>query len=194
MLHRDIPSEDLSLEDPVDEWAFLEPVQSRGDGQALLGTDASEDELESAFVYQTRSQGVVNITSINLSYGWFMQPVPQEGTGSGSIIDQEGRVLTNYHVVEGAEDLTVTLADGSEYEAVIVGVDPENDLAVIQFDPAGKELVTIPFGSSQELFVGEKVLAIGNPFGLDRTLTTGIISGLERPVLTEEDLIIQKMI
>ena len=73
-------------------------------------------------------------------------------------------------------------------------MDPENDLAVIQFDPKEKNLVTIPFGSSQELFVGKKVLAIGNPFGLDRTLTTGIISGLESPVQTDEGLIIQKMI
>jgi S1-C subfamily serine protease len=154
----------------------------------------SADELENALVYRSRNEAVVNITAVSLSYGWFMQPVPQEGTGSGSILDQKGRVLTNYHVIEGAQDLTVTLADGSEYEAEVVGTDPENDLAIIRFDPKGKKLVTIPLGTSENLFVGMKVLAIGNPFGLDRTLTTGIVSGLGRPIQTEDGLIIQEMI
>ena len=154
----------------------------------------SEDEKQNIGIYRRLNAGVVNITSINLSYTWFFDPVEQEGTGSGSIIDQQGRILTNYHVIKGAEKLLVTLADGSEFEADVVGVDPENDLAVIQFDPRGKSLTAIPFGSSQNLLVGQKVLAIGNPFALERTLTTGIVSGLGRPVKTEGGWVVKETI
>jgi S1-C subfamily serine protease len=129
-----------------------------------------------------------------MTYNWFLEPVPQEGTGSGSIIDKEGYVLTNYHVVKGAEEIYITLADGDNYDGSVIGIDPENDLAVLKFDPQGKELVTIPFGSSENLVIGQKVLAIGNPFALDRTMTTGIVSGLGRPVRTGENYIIQEMI
>jgi S1-C subfamily serine protease len=103
-------------------------------------------------------------------------------------------VLTNYHVVENAVKVNLTLADESNFEGVVVGYDRENDLAVIKFDPQGKELVTIPFGDSAGLRVGQKVLAIGNPFGLERTLTTGIVSALGRPVRTDGGLVIQEMI
>jgi S1-C subfamily serine protease len=126
---------------------------------------------------------------------WFLEPVPTEGgTGSGSIIDKNGYVLTNYHVVKDAYKLYINLDDGSQYEAEIIGKDPENDFAVVKFDSEGKDLITIPFGSSENLKVGQKVLAIGNPFGFDRTLTTGIVSGLGRPVRTSANLVIQGMI
>jgi S1-C subfamily serine protease len=155
----------------------------------------SSNEVENIKIYRELNSGVVNITTITMAYNWFLEPVPQEGTGSGSIIDQEGYVLTNYHVVKDAEELYITLADGRNYEGEITGADPENDLAVIKFDPEGKELVTIPFGSSSDLQIGQKVLAIGNPFALERTLTTGIVSGLGRPVqLSEEQYIIKEMI
>jgi S1-C subfamily serine protease len=120
--------------------------------------------------------------------------VPEQGTGSGSIIDVKGHVLTNYHVVKDSSELSVTLAGGKDYKGKIVGVDPENDLAVIKFEPGAERLTVIPFGSSSGLRVGQKVLAIGNPFGLDRTLTTGIISGLGRPVKTESGIVIREMI
>ncbi len=114
--------------------------------------------------------------------------------GSGSIINQDGHILTNNHVVANAQKLTVTLADGSEREGTVVGSDPENDLAIIKIDPRGKKLVTIPFGNSGDLLVGNKVLAIGNPFGLERTLTTGIVSGLGRPIRVNQNYVIREMI
>ena len=154
----------------------------------------SPDEANNIDLYQRLNPAVVNITSVSFEYNWFLEPVPQQGTGSGSIIDAKGHVLTNYHVVKDASELSVTLADGVDYKGKIVGVDPENDLAVIQFDPKGTRLSVIPFGSSSGLRVGQKVLAIGNPFGLDRTLTTGIISGLGRPVKTESGIVIREMI
>jgi S1-C subfamily serine protease len=154
----------------------------------------SPDEANNIELYQRLNPAVVNITSVSFEYNWFLEPVPQQGTGSGSIIDAKGHVLTNYHVVKDALELSVTLADGVDYKGKIVGVDPENDLAVIQFDPKGTRLSVIPFGSSSGLRVGQKVLAIGNPFGLDRTLTTGIISGLGRPVKTESGIVIREMI
>ena len=106
------------------------------------------------------------------------RPIPRSDSGSGVIIDADGHVLTSHHVIRNATRLTVTLWDGSEYDAAVVGTDPENDLAVIRFDPGGTPLTVIPFGDSTDLRVGQKVLAIGNPFGQDRSLTTGIVSGL----------------
>ena len=151
----------------------------------------TEDERNSINVYETLNAGVVNITAITVQYDWFLNAQPSEGTGSGSIIDQQGHVLTNFHVVENAEKINVTLADGSEFEGKVVGTDQQNDLAVIKFDPGGMPLTVVPFGTSEGLRVGQKVLAIGNPFGLERTLTTGIISGLGRPIRTESGYIIR---
>lgn len=160
------------------------------------GNHVTEDEQNSITIYQKLNQGVVNITTEVLTFNWLAyDPVPQEGgTGSGSIIDGRGFVLTNNHVIEDAINVYITLYDGEQYEGEIVGVDPENDLAVLRFDPDGRDLVTVPFGTSSDLQVGQKVLAIGNPFALERTLTTGIVSGLGRPIQTQNNLIIQDMI
>lgn len=156
----------------------------------------TQDERENIDVYDRLNSGVVNITTEVVAINWFLEPVPQAGgTGSGSIIDARGYVLTNYHVVEGAYKVYVNLADGSRFEASVVGSDPENDLAVIKFTPpAGQRLTVIPYGDSSGLKVGQKVLAIGNPFGLERTLTRGIVSGLGRPVQQDKTTIIQDMI
>ncbi len=170
------------------------PTQFTETTRAVSAAGYSEDELENIDVYKRLNDGVVNVTSITFSYNWFLEPTPQEGTGSGSIVNQEGYVLTNYHVVKDAEKLTITLADGANFEGRVVGVDEENDLAVVKFDPKGKRLTTVPLGSSKGLAVGQKVLAIGNPFALERTLTTGIVSGLGRPVRTGEGIIIKEMI
>jgi S1-C subfamily serine protease len=173
-------------ERPAQALAPAIPVQYTG--------SVSPDEANNIDLYQRLNPAVVNITSVSFEYNWFLEPVPQQGTGSGSIIDAKGHVLTNYHVVKDASELSVTLADGVDRKGKLVGVDPENDLAVIQFDPKGARLTMIPFGNSSGLRVGQKVLAIGNPFGLDRTLTTGIISGLGRPVKTESGIVIREMI
>ena len=154
----------------------------------------TDDELNNIEIYERVNKSVVFITSVTVVYNWFLEATPQEGTGSGVIIDQTGHVLTNRHVVKDAQQLNITLADGTEVEAKIIGEDPENDIAVVKFDPKGKALTTIPFGSSTDLRVGQKVLAIGNPFGFDRTLTTGIVSGLARPLQTEEGYVIRETI
>jgi S1-C subfamily serine protease len=154
----------------------------------------SADEANNIQIYERLNAAVVNITSVTFEYNWFLEPQPREGTGSGSIIDAKGLVLTNYHVVKDSEELSVTLADGDNFKGTVVGVDRENDLAVVRFDPKGKPLTAIRLGSSEELRVGQKVLAIGNPFALDRTLTTGIVSGLGRPVRGDSGIVIREMI
>jgi S1-C subfamily serine protease len=154
------------------------------------------DERENITVYEQLNDAVVNITTETVAINWFLEPVPQEGgSGSGSIIDTRGYVLTNNHVVENAYKVFINLAGGSQIEGSIVGTDKENDLAVLKFEPPkGVQLRTIPFGESGNLKVGQKVLAIGNPFALERTLTVGIVSGLGRPIQTSRQNIIRDMI
>jgi S1-C subfamily serine protease len=141
------------------------------------------DELENINIYQQLNEAVVNISIEVVTLNWFLEPVPKQGgSGSGTIIDSRGYILTNKHVVEKAYKVYVTLADGSQFDGNVIGIDHENDLAVVKIDPKDKKLVTIPMGDSSNLLVGQKVLAIGNPFGYERTLTIGVISGLGRPV------------
>jgi len=156
----------------------------------------SESERENIAIYERFNSAVVNITTETMAINWFLEPVPQEGSsGSGSIIDTRGFVLTNNHVIENAHRVFINLSDGSQFEGTVVGVDLENDIAVLKFDPPrGMELVTIPYGNSENLKVGQKVLAIGNPFALERTLTVGIVSGLGRPIQTSRNRIIRDMI
>nr|KAH0474798.1 MAG: hypothetical protein KVP17_004581 [Porospora cf. gigantea B] len=155
----------------------------------------SEDELTNIRIYEKYNKAVVNVTTEVVGYNWFLEAIPQEGSsGSGSIIDKRGYVLTNNHVVDKAYKVYVTLADGSQYEGEVVGTDYENDLSVLKFDPGGRDLVTIPFGTSDMLKVGQKVIAIGNPFAFERTLTTGIVSGLGRPLKNNSGLVIRDMI
>lgn len=138
------------------------------------------EEQNNIDIYRKISPGVVFITTRTYSEGLFGL-YPSQGSGSGSIIDQEGRILTNYHVVQGAREVEVQI-ENDRYPAQIVGVDRDNDLAIIKIDAPRGRLTVVPLGVSKGLQVGQKVLAIGYPFGLQRTLTTGIISGLERPL------------
>ncbi|HDQ71110.1 MAG TPA: PDZ domain-containing protein [Chloroflexi bacterium] len=138
-------------------------------------------EAQIGAVYEQAGASVVNITSISYTYDFFLRPVPQEGSGSGFFYDSGGHIVTNYHVVENAEELTVTLDDGRSYPATIVGVDPTNDLAVIHVEVEAEPLpLPIPLGDSDVLRVGQFVVAIGNPFGQVGTLTVGVISALGR--------------
>ena len=152
----------------------------------------STDEQNNIEVYRTLSPGVVFIHSTSYARDFFGFMEPQEGSGSGSTLDQQGNILTNYHVIAGAQKLSVSMGGKKDYPAVVVGGDPDTDLAVIRLTekPAGP-LTAIPMGDSDKLVVGQKVLAIGNPFGLDRTLTTGVISGLQRPIRARNNRLIE---
>lgn len=142
------------------------------------------DEKQNISIYEKCNPAVVNINTQVTGVNWFLEPIIQDGgSGSGSIIDKLGYVLTNVHVIKNASKIYVSLSDGTQYEAQIIGQDADSDLAVIKFNPPqGTELQTIPFGDSTKLKVGQKVIAIGNPYGFDRTMTTGIISALGRPI------------
>lgn len=154
--------------------APIEPV-------AIADPTVATDEQNNIEIYRAVSPGVVNITNTVYQEG-FWGVFPSEGTGSGSIIDDKGDILTNFHVVQNATKLEVQI-ENDKFPATVVGTDRDNDLAVIKVEvPRGHRLTTVPLGASSGLQVGQKVLAIGNPFGLQRTLTTGIISGLERPL------------
>ena len=150
---------------------------------AIADPSTVSDEQNSIDVYRTYSPGVAFITSTSVMENYYGQEFEREsGSGSGSVIDNQGHILTNYHVIEGAQKLTVSLGGEKVFPAKVVGGDPDTDLAVIKIEPPAEGLTIIPFGDSEKLVVGQKVLAIGNPFGLDRTLTTGVISGLQRPI------------
>mgnify|MGYP003298136883 FL=1 len=156
----------------------------------------TQDELQNISIYEKCNEAVVNINTKVTTYDWFLEPYVQDGgSGSGSIIDKRGYILTNVHVIQNATIIYVSLFDGTQYEAKIVGQDLDSDLAVIKFDPPeGMDLKTISFGDSTNLKVGQKVIAIGNPFGMERTMTTGIVSGLGRPIQHSNKRIIRNMI
>lgn len=136
-------------------------------------------------VYKQAGPGVVYITSTAQAYDFFFNPVPQRGTGSGFIVDDRGYILTNNHVVEGADSLEVTLADKSKVPAKLVGRDPNNDLAVIRITVPKEKLFPLKLGNSDILQVGQMAIAIGNPFGLDRTVTRGVVSSVGRTLRAE---------
>ena len=144
----------------------------------------TQDEIQNISVYEKCSDAVVNISTKVISYSWFYEPYPTDGgSGSGSIIDKRGYVVTNRHVIKDAYKIYISLSDGTQYEGTLVGEDAQTDLAVVKFTPPENiELTTIGFSDSTKLRVGQKVIAIGNPFGFDRTMTTGIISSLGRPI------------
>jgi S1-C subfamily serine protease len=140
------------------------------------------DEQINIRVYANANRSVVNITTASSVVGFFGDESTSSGSGSGFVIDHEGHILTNFHVIEGADSVHVTLADGSSREAKIVGADASNDVAVIRVDVPAAQLSPLALGDSSKLLVGQKILALGNPFGLERTLTTGIISSLDRSI------------
>ena len=142
---------------------------------------ANQLEAQVESVYSNAGPSVVNVTSQMISYNFRMQPIPQEGTGSGFVYDNAGHIVTNYHVVQDAQSISVALANGSAYTATVVGQDPSNDLAVLFID--ARDLPPpLPLGDSAALRIGQFVLAIGNPFTLQRTLTLGIVSALQRVI------------
>jgi S1-C subfamily serine protease len=152
---------------------------------AISDPQTVSDEQNNIEVYRSMSPGVAFIRTSSYQEDWYGNVQEgNRGSGSGSVIDAQGHILTNAHVVEGAGvKVTVSLGGEKVYPATVIGSDPDTDLAVLKIEPPRDfSLTVVPFGNSDQLAVGQKVLAIGNPFGLDRTLTTGVISGLQRPI------------
>jgi S1-C subfamily serine protease len=157
----------------------------------------TEDERNNIQIYQQLSPGVVNITSVTLERDFFFNIVPRQGSGSGSIIDNRGYILTNHHVIADARKLEVTLANGKKYDASFIGSDPSTDVAVLKIDAPSsilRGLAVIPMGSSGSLQVGQKVIAIGNPFGLGQTLTTGVVSSVGRTLRSPSGALVEDII
>ncbi len=173
---------------PVNDNAMPRAVTARGD---LAGVEINAIEL-----FQATSPSVVYITSIELRRNFFTLNIYEipKGTGSGFIWDKEGRIVTNFHVIEDASRVHVTLADNTTWKAVLVGASPDKDLAVLQISAPAPKLRPIPLGESGNLLVGQKVFAIGNPFGLDHTLTSGIVSALGREITAVDGNAITDMI
>ena len=157
--------------------------------------DLTNEESVNIFVYERTNRGVVNITTRTVrNDGFFLLESNSEGAGSGAVIDRQGHILTNYHVIEDARQVKVTLFDGKTYSAKLVGADPVNDTAVLKIDAPEISLFPLEIGNSGNLRVGMKVFAIGNPFGLERTMTTGIISSLNRTLQVTRDRSIKSII
>lgn len=155
----------------------------------------SPEEAINVSVYEQLHKSVVNITTRSTRVdSFFFTEQTSEGTGSGSVIDSAGHIVTNWHVVADARNIGVTLYNGETYEAVVVGYDPPNDIAIIKIDAPNGVLFPITMGDSSKLKVGMRVLAIGNPFELERTLTTGIVSSLNRSIQVQENWSIKSII
>ena len=154
----------------------------------------TEDEQNNIDIYRKASQAVVNITTVVLERDFFMGIVPREGSGSGFIIDIKGHIVTNNHVIKDARRIEVTLSNGKKLPGRLVGKDPANDLAIIKIDAPVSDFKALELGSSSNLQVGQKVLAIGNPFGLTETITTGIISSLGRSIRSEEGQLMEDLV
>ena len=175
---------------PEDSPAEATPVPTPTVGQTEIVAPPPVDlqTLESQIeaVYQAVGDSVVNISVTTLGQDFFMNPVPQEGTGSGFVYDDQGHIVTNWHVVQEAEEIQVIFADGVSLPAEVVGTDPANDLAVIKVVKDGYPLTPVQLGDSTGLKVGQFVVAIGNPFGLEQTVTFGVISSLGRIIDSPE--------
>jgi len=158
------------------------------------GEGLSPEESINVGVYEAVNRSVVNITAKITQSGRLLTTLESEGNGSGSVLDQTGRILTNFHVVQDASEIQVTLANGKSYDAKPVGADPPNDIAIIKIEAPAEELFPVTLGDSRSLRVGMRVFALGNPFGLERTLTTGIISSLDRTLQVRGNWTIRSII
>lgn len=181
------------LIDPIDLFYQSEDTTPRA---VTARGDLAADELNTIDIFRANSPSVVYVTSIALRRGLFSLnavEIPQ-GTGSGFVWDDQGRIVTNYHVISDASRVRVTMADNSTWKAVLVGAAPDKDIAVLQIDAPKRLLRPIAVGSSEDLLVGQKVFAIGNPFGLDQTITSGIISALGREIKADTGRVIRGVI
>lgn len=159
-----------------------------GAGTAAALTKSEENTIR---VFQQVAPGVVNITTTAVAYDFFFKPYPTEGSGSGFVVTEEGHIVTNLHVVRDQVELEVTLADGGKWPARVVGKAPASDLALIKIEAPRAAVKPLPLGSSRGVQVGQKVLAVGNPFGLGHSLTTGTVSSVGRDVRISRDVVIR---
>ena len=163
------------------------------DPDTVRGAGLSSDEVNNIDIYKNSQPATVHITSTVYKRNFFFEVIPSQGTGSGFLISEDGKILTNNHVIAGSQQVVVTLPDQSKLDAVVLVKDPANDLGLIQVK-AKKKLPYLRLGDSDPLQVGQKVLAIGNPFGLDGTLTTGIISSIGRDIQDESGRVLEGMV
>src|SRR5712692_6116610 len=170
------------------------PLGGSASDAAARDAALTDEESINVRVYRQASPAVANVLTKATAYDFFMDPVPVEGAGSGFVIDPKGYVLTNFHVVQEAQSIEVVLGDSSRYPAKFIGADQRNDVALVKIEPKGKPLAALPLGDSGTLQVGQKVLAIGNPFGFQSTLTTGVVSALGRTVQTSQTTFIDEAI
>ncbi|NIL99529.1 MAG: trypsin-like serine protease [Acidobacteria bacterium] len=187
-----------TLPEPARAVAEFTPVSSAVEPQASSASrlnGLTEDERRGIEVFRKAADSVVNVTSVAVRRNFFFDVtrIPQ-GSGSGFFWDRQGHVVTNFHVVEGANRFAVTLADQTDWEAELVGVAPEKDLAVLKVTSSAGKQVPLEIGRSDDLLVGQRVLAVGNPFGLDHTLTTGVVSALGRELTSPTGRLIRDVI
>ncbi len=183
------PSQSTALQDE-------DPGRIRGTATAIPPRQFTSEEQTNISVYDKVNRGVVNIaTKATRDQVWFLGTQTEEGSGSGWVLDQEGHIVTNHHVISGSDIVTVTLSAASDpFTARIVGSDPQNDIAILKIDAPRELLFPLEMGESRSLRVGQKIFAIGNPFGLERTMTIGIISSLERTLRSKTGRLIKSII
>ena len=179
---------------PLPEPAYTRGVPAEEPLPRVVADGLSAEELRDVTVYRDTVRAVVNVSAVRPYRTVLGRARQSESLGSGYILDQTAHVVTNNHVIEGAERVTVTLYDGSAYPGRVIGADPEMDLAVVRFDPMGRKLTTLAFGDSSTVQVGQRVYALGSPFGLEGTLTVGVVSGINRPVPSESGFILRNLI
>ncbi|MCB0571891.1 MAG: trypsin-like peptidase domain-containing protein [Phaeodactylibacter sp.] len=185
---KDLPAETSTEGDPTIAREVRNepgPADNLPAARAVAATNGlTPQETATIRLFEEAAPSVCYITTSNVRTDYFTRDVTEipRGTGSGFVWDNKGHIVTNYHVIQGADRATVTLADRSTWQAKLVGIAPEKDLAVLLIDAPGNNLSPIPIGTSEDLRVGQAVFAIGNPFGLDQTLTTGIVSALGREI------------
>ena len=174
----------------------IHPVPFMSAGLALADANTlTAEEQVNVRIYKEAGPAVVNVASSALNYDYFLNPVPKQGSGSGIVISKDGYILTNYHVVEGAQQLEITLSDGKSFPAKFIGADPSSDIALLKVDPKGHPMSMLSLSNADDnLLVGQSVYAIGNPFGLNSTLTTGVISSLNRQIMAPNGRLIEHII
>lgn len=165
------------------------PPTLPGDDELLL-----PEERVNIAVYENCNRSVVHIATRSVATESYRQLALREGSGSGSVLDANGLILTNQHVIDGAKQISVSLFNGISYQAVLVGQDPDTDIAILKIDAPADQLHPVTWGDSQKLRVGQKIYAIGNPFGLERTMSTGMISSLNRQIPTRTQRTMQSII